>query len=152
MPVTLKRTTSDDPDFANLVKQLDAVLGVVNGDSDEYYRQFNRSDTLSQVVVLYDEDEPSAIGAIRELEPGIIEVKRMFTLAEKRGRALGYQVLQELEKWSKELGYSEARLETHVELKPAIALYVKAGYHVIPNYSQYCGVTTSVCMAKALLS
>ncbi|MFX8801546.1 GNAT family N-acetyltransferase, partial [Acinetobacter baumannii] len=69
-----------------------------------------------------------------------------------RGRGVGSTVLTALEDWAKEAGYQEAWLETHVDLHPAIALYTRAGFQVIPNYSQYCGIETSVCMGKPLIS
>jgi putative acetyltransferase len=146
----VKRTVGTDPDFQQLVAKLDLVLAEVNGEADACYRPHNTSVTLTEAVIALSEGAPVGIGAFRELEPGTVEIKRMFVCDSMRGKGIGYVVLKELESWAKELGFHTAKLETHVNLKPAILLYQKAGYAVIPNYSQYCGIETSVCMSKSL--
>ena len=44
--ITLKRTNSDDPDFQNLVRELDKELAVRDGDEHDYYAQFNKIDSI----------------------------------------------------------------------------------------------------------
>ncbi|MNY02594.1 Acetyltransferase (GNAT) family protein [compost metagenome] len=73
----------------------------------------------------------------------------MFVLPEARGKGIAYKVLEELETWAKELGYSAYILETGQKMVEAIKLYEKAGYHRIPNYGQYENIESSVCMAKS---
>jgi GNAT superfamily N-acetyltransferase len=79
-----------------------------------------------------------------------MEVKRMFTRPEWRGRGLAVKVLNELEVWAAEMGYTRCVLETGTRQPYAIALYRKAGYVQIPNYGQYEGVENSVCFEKWL--
>jgi GNAT superfamily N-acetyltransferase len=80
-----------------------------------------------------------------------MEVKRMFTVPESRGKGLAGFVLTELEIWATELGYSKCILETGRRQPEALALYKKAGYAIIPNYGQYAGVDNSVCFEKKLV-
>jgi putative acetyltransferase len=148
--MTPKRTVGSNPDFQLLVPALDAALAEVNGDQDECYRPHNTSITLTEAVVVYEGETPIGIGAFREIEPGTVEIKRMYVCDDVRGKGVGYVVLRELESWATELGYQTAKLETHIDLKSAIRLYERAGYQVIPNYSQYCGIETSICMSKSL--
>lgn len=144
------RTTSENPDFQNLVKQLDAYLAVIDGDEHGFYDQYNKIDSLKNCIVIFDDDEAVAIGAIKEFDEKSMEVKRMFTLPEKRGKGLASAILNELETWTKELGYEKTILETGKRQTEAVALYQKCGYKVIPNYGQYAGVENSVCFEKTL--
>jgi len=144
------RTTSENPDFQNLVKQLDKYLAVMDGDEHGFYDQFNKIDLLKNCVVIFDNNEAVACGAIKELDSKSMEVKRMFTLPEQRGKGLASAILKELEVWTKELGYEKTVLETGKRQTEAVALYQKCGYKIIPNYGQYIGIENSVCFEKEL--
>mgnify|MGYP003516637555 CR=1 FL=1 len=144
------RTTSEDPDFQKLVKQLDAYLAVMDGEEHAFYHQYNKIDMLKNCIVIFDNDEAVTCGAIKEFDSKSMEVKRMFTLPEKRGKGLASKILTELETWTKELGYEKTFLETGKRQTEAIALYNKCGYKVIPNYGQYIGIDNSICFEKKL--
>lgn len=144
------RTTSENPDFQKLVTQLDAYLAVMDGEEHAFYDQYNKIDMLKNCVVIFDNEEAVACGAIKELDSKSMEVKRMFTLPEKRGKGLASKILNELETWAKELGYEKTILETGKRQTEAVALYNKCGYNVIPNYGQYIGVDNSLCFEKVL--
>ena len=144
------RTTSENPDFQKLVKQLDAYLAVMDGEEHAFYHQYNKIDMLKNCIVIFDNDEAVTCGAIKEFDSKSMEVKRMFTLPEKRGKGLASKILTELETWTKELGYEKTFLETGKRQTEAIALYNKCGYKVIPNYGQYIGIDNSICFEKKL--
>lgn len=148
--ITLKRTDSDDKDFTALVKLLDAELAVRDGNDHAFYHQFNKIDMIRRAIVAYENDLPVSIGAIKELSVDEMEVKRMYTLPEKRGRGTAAIVLRELENWAAELGYTKCLLETGKKQPEAIALYQKSSYRIIPNYGQYTGVENSVCFEKII--
>ena len=148
--MTILRTTSENLDFQKLVKQLDAYLAVMDGDEHAFYHQYNKIDLLKNCVVIFDNDEAVACGAIKELDSNSMEVKRVFTLPEKRGKGLASAILKELESWAKELGYKKTILETGKRQTEAVALYSKCGYQVIPNYGQYIGIDNSICFEKEL--
>lgn len=147
---TTIRADSSHTGFQDLVRQLDRYLMGINGDSHDFFDQFNKIDNIKHVVVLYQEGIPTACGAIKENEPGVMEVKRMFVSPSARGKGLATIVLRELEKWAVELGYKKCILETGDSMPDAIALYKKNGYLPIPNYGQYAGVESSVCFKKEL--
>ena len=105
---------------------------------------------VSGDIVIFDNDEAVTCGAIKEFDSKSMEVKRMFTLPEKRGKGLASKILTELETWTKELGYEKTFLETGKRQTEAIALYNKCGYKVIPNYGQYIGIDNSICFEKKL--
>ena len=148
--ITIKRTDSENADFRELVKALDAELAVIDGEDHSFYSQYNKIDKIKHAVVVYQNNEPIACGAIKDLEAGIMEVKRMYTVPGYRGRGVATQVLHALEAWAAELGYRKCRLETGKRQPDAVALYQKNGYHMIPNYGQYTGVENSVCFEKVL--
>ncbi len=146
----LKRTNSDDKDFQNLVVELDQDLAARNGSDHAYYAQFNKIDAIKHVVVAYKNDLPVGCGAIKHFEPKVMEVKRMFVPADKRGQGFASLVLTELENWAKELSSEKCVLETGYQNPEAIALYKKSGYSQIPNYGQYIGIKSSICFEKVL--
>jgi putative acetyltransferase len=147
-----KRTNSDDGDFIQLVTKLDADLALRDGTDHSFYSQFNTIKVIKHVVVVYENNLPVACGAVKELEPLSMEVKRMYTLPEHRGKGAASLVLAELEKWTRELGYDRCVLETGKRQPEAIGLYKKNGYAITPNYGQYVGVDNSVCFEKHLSS
>ena len=74
----------------------------------------------------------------------------MFVVNEHRGKGIGAAILTELENWAAELGQEATVLELGNNQPEAIRLYQKAGFRVIPNYGQYVGMETSICMKKEL--
>lgn len=146
----LKRTHSLDPDFVPLVQLLDADLAIRDGDEHAFYDQFNKIAAIKHVILAYEDGVVVGCGAIKELSHDAMEVKRMYTLPEHRGKGIAKQVLSELEKWAAELGYAKCMLETGIKQPEAIALYKKSGYVLIHNYGQYAGVENSVCFEKLL--
>lgn len=146
--MTIKRTTSDNPDFNSLVLYLDQYLAVLDGDDHAFYAQFNKSSLLKNALVCYKNDIHVGIGAYKEYDATTAEIKRMYTLPEYRGKGIAKAILNELEAWAEEEGYTTAILETGHLQKDAIGLYQKLGYKIIDNFGQYAGVENSVCMEK----
>ena len=105
---------------------------------------------LNTWLLLMRNNQPVGCGAIKEYDANTMEVKRMFTLPECRGKGVATKVLNELEKWTTELGYEKCILETGKKQPEAIALYKKSGYKSIPNYGQYSGMDNSVCFEKEM--
>lgn len=81
-----------------------------------------------------------ACGAFRPLEPGVVEVKRMYVEPSARRRGLARAILHELERLAREAGAATVRLETGLRSPEAMALYESEGYHLIdcwpPVYSE----------------
>lgn len=150
MTFSFKRTNSSDVDFIKLVKLLDAELAIIDGEEHGFYAQYNKIDKINHVVLIYNNDVAIACGAIKEFSSEAMEVKRMFTQPDFRGKGIASLLLNELEKWGKDLGYRKCVLETGKRQEDAVALYQKNGYQVIPNYGQYIGIENSVCFEKQL--
>ncbi len=148
--INLIRTNSDNKDFIALVKSLDAELAELDGDEHAFYAQLNKTHNLKHVIVAYDDDEPIACGALREYSSTAIEVKRMYTLPQSRGKGVATKVLIELEKVAAELAYQKCILETGKRQPDAIWLYQKNGYKIIPSYGKYLKMENSVCFEKEI--
>ena len=144
----LIRTDSTHPDFISLVRLLDADLATRDGAEHGFYAQYNKIAMIKHAIVGYENDIPVSCGAIKEFDSGSMEVKRMYTLPEYRGKGHAANVLAELEKWAAELSYKKCVLETGLKQPEAIALYQKSGYIRIPNYGQYIGIENSQCFEK----
>ena len=144
------KTDSGSPDFVTLAALLDQDLAIRDGDEHAFYAHFNKAYDIRHVIICYYENKPIACGAFKAFDDQSAEIKRMFVLPEHRGRGAGLQVLQQLENWVADSGYRYAVLETGKKQPEAIALYKKAGYHIIPNYGQYAGIENSVCMKKEI--
>ena len=150
LTLQLRRTNSSDPDFVGLVRHLDADLAQRDGADHAFYAQFNKIDKIKHAIVAYKGDTPVGCGAIKEYSPGTMEVKRMYTTPENRGKGVASKILRELERWAFELSYEKCILETGKKQPEAIALYKKKGYQVIPNYGQYADVEDSICFEKKI--
>jgi len=93
-------------------------------------------------LVLYDDGAPVACAGLRELEPGVAEIKRMFVTPRARGRGHARRLLAELERLAREAGQRWMRLFTTDMLPEAMALYASEGYtvrsaHPVDDRSEY---------------
>jgi len=148
--IKLLRTDSENKDFIKLVKFLDDYLAEQDGEEHSFYAQFNKIDRIKYVVIAYEKENPIACGAIKEYEPNTMEIKRMYTSPESRGKGIATKLLNELETWSAELSYAKCILETGKRQPEAISLYKKCGYKLIQNYGQYTNAENSLCFEKLL--
>lgn len=144
------KTNSENKAFQQLVIELDKELAIRDGEEHAFYDQFNKITTIKHVILVYEEDKAVGCGALKEYNADTMEIKRMYVPLDKRGQGIASLIVQALESWAKELGYSKCILETGVNQPEAIRLYKKNNYTIIPNYGQYAGMVNSVCFQKAL--
>lgn len=144
------RTDSENTDFRELVRLLDADLAIRDGADHSFYAQFNKIDLIKNVVVAYLDEIAVGCGAFKRYDDETVEIKRMFVRPENRGKGIAAVVLTELEKWAIESDFTFAVLETGKKQPEAIRLYEKSGYRDIPNYGQYAGMENSICLKKKL--
>ena len=88
------------------------------------------------LLVGFEDGDAVACGAVRVIDPGIAEVKRMFVVPPARGRGLGRALLDALERSAVELGCNLARLDSTEQLAEAMGLYRSAGYLAIGDYNR----------------
>lgn len=146
---TFKRTTSDDIDFKYLTNLFDEFLVEIDGEEKDFFAQYNHI-YIKNVMVCYENGKPVGCGAFKEYETNVAEIKRMFVDPMFRGRGIAAKLLNQLESWAIEEQYNSFILETSIKLENAISLYKKMGYQIVPNYGQYIGVQSSICMKKII--
>lgn len=143
----VRLVASDSPDFLALAAMLDEEL-------EERYPGLGDAPSpqpqLLVAVVAYDGGVPVGCGALRELEPGVGEVKRMYVAPRARRLGVARRMLEALEARGRALGLSAARLGSGVRQPEALALYESAGYRRIPLFGEYEGGDLCVCYEKPL--
>jgi putative acetyltransferase len=147
---SLQRTNSQDINFRKLIFLLDKFLKDRDGEEHAFYHQFNKLDDIKNAVIYFDNNEAIGCGSFKKYDETTVEIKRMFVKPNHRGKGVATLVLKELEKWAKENNYFSAILETVKEQPETIAVYIKNGYTLIPNFGQYKNIEKSICMHKNL--
>lgn len=101
-------------------------------------------------VVAYRARAPIGCGAVRRLDEGVGEVKRMYVVPAARGARVGASILAALEREARALGIVRLVLETGERQHEAVALYRRAGFVEIPRFGEYVDSALSLCMGKSL--
>jgi GNAT superfamily N-acetyltransferase len=86
-------------------------------------------------LVVDDGDSPVGCGGIRMLDAHRAEAKHLYLRDAVRGRGWGRMLLAELERRARELGATEAVLDTNVALEAAGSLYRASGYVEVAPYN-----------------
>lgn len=144
----LLRTDSENKDFIELVRKLDADLAERDGKDHSFYAQFNKIDKIKFSVVAFQNSKPVGCGAMKEYDTTSMEIKRMYVIPESRGKGIASDILLALENWASELSFTRCLLETGKRQPEAIQLYLKNRYKPVQNYGQYIGVENSICFEK----
>ncbi|MEP6617825.1 MAG: GNAT family N-acetyltransferase [bacterium] len=79
-------------------------------------------------------DAPIGCVALREIDNGAGEVKRMFVDAEWRGRGVGRSLLGTLIAGARSRGYETLRLGTLADMEVAQGLYQSIGFTQVSRY------------------
>src|SRR5438876_138867 len=91
--------------------------------------------TPARSLLVVDDGRPVGCGVLRDLAPGVGEIKRMWLHPDARGLGLGTRLLAALESAARHAGHHAVRLDTNERLREAIALYESAGYRRIARYN-----------------
>jgi putative acetyltransferase len=108
-------------------------------DSDEFADMDNlRShyfDNGGLFLAALEDDKLIGSGAIRKLNVGTAELKRIWLLEAYQGRGIGYQLVSLLFEFARAQGYRYVRLQTSPKQIQAIAFYKRLGFTEIPCYN-----------------
>jgi GNAT superfamily N-acetyltransferase len=116
------------PTASQLIRRLSEELASRYGDDGAGDFQPSDMQVAGGVfVVAWLDGRPVGCGALRPLERGVGEVKRMFVEKDARRRGVARKILEKLESIAVRSGYKALRLETGVRQPEAIGLYESAG-------------------------
>ena len=111
-------------------------------------REFDEHDTpKTKYIVLTDAEFPVATCRFYTLEPGFAMIGRVVVLPEYRGNGLGSFAVKEAEKWLKELGFTNAVIESR---EVAVGFYKKLGYAVTDEIIIHGDTFDCIRMEKTL--
>lgn len=134
---TLTATTWADPRVRALSDAQQAELRERYDGRGESGTPPTAEDVAAVLLLTEDDGTPVGCGALRPLEPGVAELKRMYVVPAARGRGLSRLVLTGLEATAAERGWRTLRLETGPLQHEAIALYERSGYRPIGAFGHY---------------
>jgi GNAT superfamily N-acetyltransferase len=94
-------------------------------------------DGRTGVLLLVADPAGEAVGtaAVRLIEPGLGELKRMWIRPSCQGRGLGRRLMDACLDEARRLGCRALRLDTQAKLEAAVHLYRAYGFSEIPRYN-----------------
>jgi GNAT superfamily N-acetyltransferase len=150
----IEKAALDDADAVPLTAALDAESqSRYPFDLSKHFRVSPEefSGDRGAFLLAYVGEEPVGCGAVRLLEAGDAELKRMYVVPRVRGQGVARAVLAALEEEARRLGAKRLILETGNKQVEALALYRREGFVEIPRYEPYVEAQHSICMAKPLV-
>lgn len=121
-----------------LFKEYHASIGV-----DLCFQEFDKelaglpgdyAPPAGRLFLAYDGDELVGCVALRRIDAGACEMKRLYVRQPGRGKGIGRQLAEFVIHAAREIGYESMRLDTLPSMKEAIALYQKLGFRPIEAY------------------
>jgi putative acetyltransferase len=141
------------PDVQDLIARLNAELTASYPNPEDNFFELGEEQVDGRQGVLLVArvgGEPVGCGALRRLDPGTAEIKRMYVAPPARGTGVGGRILAELERHARSLGIRRLVLETGELQASAVRLYERAGFARIPCFGEYAAAPLSLCMGKDL--
>jgi len=142
--------TSCNPDFNTLTEELDQFFRSKLGDEKQSeFDSYNQKDTLTKMMVIYQDNQPVACGALKIHPDQSAELKRIYVRRDFRHNGIARKMIGALEEKAVHLGCTRMLLETNPAFSDAVALYARLGYEKTENFGPYVGICT-LCMSKPL--
>lgn len=88
-----------------------------------------------RLLLAYEEQQLAGCIAMRKLDDGVCEMKRLFVRDEFRAAGIGVRLIENLIADAREIGYKKMRLDTYPpKMGKAVSLYMSHGFIEIPPY------------------
>jgi putative acetyltransferase len=141
-------------DAASLISRLSAELAAMYPEyPDSGAGNFRPADAAgpgSAFLIAWLGGRAVGCAAIRPMEPGVAEFKRMYVEPGVRGRGIARRLLAALDTRAREMGYTAVRLETGLRQPAAMRVIESSGFVRIPPYGNYDVNELSACYEKRL--
>jgi GNAT superfamily N-acetyltransferase len=122
--------------FREYAHSLDFNLCFQNFDEELQQLPGIYSHPQGRLILCEAEGKPAGCIALKPLQPGVCELKRLFVRPEFRGRGIGVKLAQYVIAEARLVGYSKMRLDTiRGKMDNAIVLYQSLGFkEILPYY------------------
>ncbi|HVE56508.1 MAG TPA: GNAT family N-acetyltransferase [Pyrinomonadaceae bacterium] len=88
-----------------------------------------------RLLLAFADEKLAGCIALRKLEDGICEMKRLFVKDEFRGQRIGIALIEKLIEEARKIGYKKIRLDTYPpKMAKAVSIYESYGFREIPPY------------------
>lgn len=135
--------------FEEYAASLDFDLGFQNFGEELKNLPSAYASPNGRLLLAVYEDQAAGCVALRKLEAGVCEMKRLFVRPQFQNFKIGKSLVQAIIIEAEKLGYSRMRLDTVPSMKRARILYESLGFKKIPPY-RYNPIAGTVFMELAL--
>jgi putative acetyltransferase len=87
-----------------------------------------------RLLLAFEEFHAAGCGALRRIDDEVCEMKRLYVRPVFRGKGAGRELIDELIRSAREIGYRRMRLDTLPSMTKAIAIYHSMGFKAIAPY------------------
>jgi ribosomal protein S18 acetylase RimI-like enzyme len=88
-----------------------------------------------RLLLAYSDEKLAGCIALRKLEDGVCEMKRLFVKSDFRGQKIGIALIEKVIAEARAIGYEKMRLDTFPpKMSKAVGLYESYGFRPIPPY------------------
>jgi GNAT superfamily N-acetyltransferase len=154
VPLVFEATTPDQPDTAEMIERLNHELSVVATGACENHFRLDADEVVGgrgRMLRARLGEQLVGCGAVRTIEAGVGEIKRMFVDPSCRRLKIGAAIVDQLELHARRLGIEELKLETSAKQTAALQLYRGFGFAPCDPWGEYLdSAETSLCFAKSL--
>lgn len=136
--VITSTSSNDMGEVRKLFREYEAFLGI-----DLCFQDFEQeladlpgkySPPSGALMLIRTGERVAGCVALRELEQGVCEMKRLFVRPEFRGRGLGRRLAERIVEEAKLMRYRRMKLDTFEFLDGAVYLYKQMGFRKIGSY------------------
>lgn len=151
MSIEIRELDPSSIEATALVSDLDKYL------LDLYPADSNHLDSIEELskphvhfLGAFENKHPLGCGAVKLLDAGYGEIKRVYVKSGARGKGVGRKILLALENIAADAGYSVLRLETGIYQPEAVTLFEANGYVKIDHFGDYPDDPMSIFMEKKI--